>query len=76
MFRRRHPLWPEGYCPAAKAAGAAAKKANVGYNVQTAVGQTSDAGIPVWLMALTGDSPRERQWCSGRADGAPGTREG
>ena len=39
---------------APKAAAAAAKKTNVGYNVQTAVGQTSGTGIPVWLMALTG----------------------
>ena len=39
---------------APKAAAAAAKKTNVGYNVQTAVGQTEDTGLPVWLMALTG----------------------
>ena len=39
---------------APKAAAPAAKKTNVGYNVQTAVGQTPDTGIPVWLMALTG----------------------
>lgn len=48
---------PKAAVPAAKAAKAAkagAKKTNAGYNVQTAVGQTSDAGIPVWLMALTG----------------------
>ena len=40
--------------PKAAAAAAVAKKTNVGYNVQTAVGRTSDTGIPVWLMALTG----------------------
>ena len=46
-------LAPKAAVPAAKPA-AAATKTNVGYNVQTAVGQTSDAGLPVWLMALTG----------------------
>lgn len=40
--------------PAAKTAAPAAKKTNVGYNVQTAVGRTSDAGVPTWLLALTG----------------------
>jgi hypothetical protein len=39
---------------APKAAVAAAKKTNVGYNVQTSVEQTAPTGIPVWLMALTG----------------------
>ncbi|MDI3211859.1 hypothetical protein [Arthrobacter sp. AL12] len=56
------PSAPTGAAPkaavaaakAAKVAKPAAKKTNAGYNVQTAVGQTSDAGIPVWLMALTG----------------------
>lgn len=46
-------LAPKAAVPAAKPA-AAATKTNVGYNVQTAVGKTSDAGLPVWLMALTG----------------------
>ena len=38
---------PKATVPAAKTAAPAAKKANVGYNVQTAVGRTSDTGIPV-----------------------------
>ncbi|WCI08727.1 hypothetical protein PJ267_00905 [Arthrobacter sp. OVS8] len=45
---------PKAAVPAANATGVAAKKANVGYNVQTAVGRSSDTGIPVWLAALTG----------------------
>ncbi|WP_426996152.1 hypothetical protein [Pseudarthrobacter sp. N5] len=35
-------------------AAPAAAATNVGYNVQTAVGGKSDAGIPAWLAALTG----------------------
>ncbi|MDP9982849.1 hypothetical protein J2W14_002251 [Pseudarthrobacter oxydans] len=46
-------LAPKAAVPAAKPA-AAATKTNAGYNVQTAAGRTSDTGIPVWLMALTG----------------------
>lgn len=44
---------PNAAVPAQEAA-ATAKKANVGYNVQTAVARTADTGIPGWLMALTG----------------------
>jgi hypothetical protein len=45
---------PKAAAPAAKTVAPAAKTANVGYNVQTAVGRTSDSGIPTWLLALTG----------------------
>ena len=46
-------LAPKAAVPAAKPA-AAATKTNAGYNVQTAAGRSSDTGMPVWLMALTG----------------------
>ncbi len=46
-------LAPKAAVPAAKPA-AAVTKTNAGYNVQTAAGGSSETGIPVWLMALTG----------------------
>ena len=46
-------LAPKAAVPAAKPA-AAVTKTNAGYNVQTAAGGSSDTGVPVWLMALTG----------------------
>ncbi|QCB97168.1 hypothetical protein E5206_09665 [Arthrobacter sp. PAMC25564] len=52
---------------AAKAAAVPA--ANVGHNVQTAVGGNPDAGIPLWLSALTGlfMSGAAAVLCTGRA---------
>ena len=48
------PLANNVVVPAAKEPSAAAKKTNVGYSVQTAVGRTPEYGIPLWLAALTG----------------------